>query len=70
MKKRLQNLITSIIGGMLLMVGVAMVVAKYFFNYEFSVIEFTTILVLGWVFLTAKDTLIEGIFMNIFKIKK
>jgi len=31
---------------------------------------FATIAVLGWVFLTARDTLLEGLFLNLFKIKK
>lgn len=71
MKQRIKNLITSIIGGLLMITGVAMIVSTYFINaYTFKVTEYLSILVLGWVFLMAKDTLIEGIFLNIFKVKK
>lgn len=71
MRKRLQNMITSIIGGILMLTGAGMVIADYFIpNYDFTMIEYAGVLVLGWVFLTARDTLIEGIFVNIFKVKK
>jgi len=41
----------------------------------FKVIDFTwgeiiPVFLLGWVFLVAKDTLIEGLFLNFFKVKK
>lgn len=39
-------------------------------GYEVSLVETASVAVLGWVFLTARDTLLEGMFMNLFKIKK
>lgn len=43
----------------------------YFFGDDvIGFIEYITLLVLGWVFLSAKDTLLEGVFFKLFKIKK
>jgi hypothetical protein len=39
------------------------------YDVDFSWMEMVGTAVLGWVFLMAKDTLLEGIFLNIFKIK-
>ena len=46
------------------------VAGKYSDKFETSTLELATIAVLGWVFLTARDTLLEGLFLNLFKIKK
>jgi hypothetical protein len=32
--------------------------------------ETASVAILGWVFLTARDTLLEGVFLNLFKINK
>ena len=40
------------------------------YEVDFSWMEMVGTAVLGWVFLMAKDTLLEGIFLNIFKINK
>ena len=71
MKERLKNKLTSWIGVILMAVAIFLYVAgKYSDKFETSTLELATIAVLGWVFLTARDTLLEGLFLNIFKIKK
>jgi predicted membrane channel-forming protein YqfA (hemolysin III family) len=70
MKKRLQNLITSITGICILLAGVLMIFLNMFEVKEFTWIQILPVMLLGWVFLVAKDTLIEGVFLNIFKLKK
>ena len=48
----------------------------YFFGgviteeYTMTFIEYLSIMFLGYVFLVAKDSLIQGIFLNLLKIKK
>jgi hypothetical protein len=71
MKERFKNKITSWIGVILMTVAIFLYVAgKYSDKFETSTLELATIAVLGWVFLTARDTLLEGLFLNVFKIKK
>jgi len=71
MKERLKNKLTSWIGVILIAVAIFLYVAgKYSDKFETSTLELATIAVLGWVFLTARDTLLEGLFLNLFKIKK
>lgn len=71
MKERFKNKITSWIGVILIAVAIFLYVAgKYSDKFETSTLELATIAVLGWVFLTARDTLLEGLFLNVFKIKK
>lgn len=71
MKERLKNKLTSWIGVTLMAVAIFLYVAgKYSDKFETSTLELATIAVLGWVFLTARDTLLEGLFLNLFKIKK
>lgn len=71
MKERLKNKLTSWIGVILMSVAIFLYVAgKYSDKFETSTLELATIAVLGWVFLTARDTLLEGLFLNLFKIKK
>jgi hypothetical protein len=71
MKERLKNKITSWIGVILMSVAIFLYIAgKYSDKFETSTLELATIAVLGWVFLTARDTLLEGLFLNLFKIKK
>jgi len=72
MKTRLiRNIITTIIGTLLMIIGIAMLVANRIptTNVDFSWIEMVGTMLLGWVFLMAKDSLIEGLFMGFFKIK-
>jgi hypothetical protein len=71
MKERLKNKLTSWIGVILMSVAIFLYIAgKYSDKFETSTLELVTIAVLGWVFLTARDTLLEGLFLNLFKIKK
>ncbi len=69
MKKRLQNWITSIVGAVLMALAIAMYVIDKFYEFEIPVLETVMVAVLGWVFLTARDTLLEGLFFNLFKVK-
>jgi hypothetical protein len=70
MKERLQNWLTTCIGAVLMLTAITMYVLSKIKGYEVSLIETASVAVLGWVFLTARDTLLEGMFMNVFKIKK
>jgi len=70
MKKRLQNLITSITGTAILIAAIAMLFLDIFKVIDFTWGEIIPVFLLGWVFLVAKDTLIEGLFLNFFKVKK
>ncbi len=72
MKKRLKNWITSIIGVIVMLSASIM----YFFgekiidDFTISMTEFLTLLFVGYIFLVAKDSLIQGLLGNILKIKK
>jgi len=70
MKERLQNWLTTSIGAVLMLTAITMYVLSKVKGYEVSLVETASVAVLGWVFLTARDTLLEGIFMNLFKINK
>ena len=71
MKDRLKNWLTTIIGAILMLTAVAMyVVSKMKPEMDIHITEMATVAILGWVFLTARDTLLEGMFLNIFKMKK
>jgi hypothetical protein len=70
MKERLQNWLTTAIGAVLMLTAITMYVLSKVKDFDVSLIETASVAVLGWVFLTARDTLLEGMFMNIFKIKK
>jgi len=72
MKTRLiRNIITTVIGTLLMLTGIAMLVANRLpsANVDFSWIEMVGTMLLGWVFLMAKDSLIEGLFLGFFKVK-
>lgn len=70
MKDRLQNWLTTAIGAVLMLTAITMYVLSKVKDFDVSLIETASVAVLGWVFLTARDTLLEGMFMNLFKIKK
>ena len=71
MKDRLQNWFTTIIGAILMVTAVTMyIVDKFQPTFEIHVTEIAAVAILGYVFLMAKDTLLEGLFLNIFRIKK
>jgi hypothetical protein len=71
MKDRLKNWLTTIIGAILMLTAVGMyVVSKLKPEVDIHITEMATVAILGWVFLTARDTLLEGVFLNIFKVKR
>ena len=70
MKDRMQNWLTTSIGAVLMLTAITMYILSKVKGYEVSLVETASVAVLGWVFLTARDTLLEGMFMNLFKIKK
>jgi phosphate/sulfate permease len=70
MKQRLQNWLTTSIGAVLMLTAIIMYVLSKIKGYEVSIMETASVAILGWVFLTARDTLLEGVFMNLFKINK
>ena len=70
MKDRLKNWLTTCIGAVLMLTAITMYVLSKVKGYEVSIMETTSVALLGWVFLTARDTLLEGVFMNMFKIEK
>jgi predicted membrane channel-forming protein YqfA (hemolysin III family) len=68
MKKRFKNWITTIIGIVIMLLAVTRIVINIFFEGDHAFWTTLLIIVLGWVFLSAKDTLLEGLFMKLFKI--
>jgi uncharacterized membrane protein YczE len=71
MKQRLTNWITTIIGAILMLTAVGMYVYSNINpQVDFHIMEMVLVAILGWVFLTARDTLLEGVFLNFFKMKK
>lgn len=71
MKERLRNWVTTIIGAMLMLAAVVMyIVSKFYPEMDIHATEIAMVAVLGWVFLWAKNSLIEGMFLNLFKIKE
>lgn len=71
MKSRFRNWITTVIGIILMLTAVCMyIMSKFLEWFDISLLESISVLILGWVFLTARDTLLEGLFLNLFKIKK
>lgn len=71
MKTRFKQLITTIIGTLIMVSGVVSIFLGMFAIidpipiYTICIIEF-----LGWVFVSAKDSLLEGISLNLLKLKK
>tara|TARA_R110000868_G_scaffold89621_2_gene249425 strand:+ start:1331 stop:1555 length:225 start_codon:yes stop_codon:yes gene_type:complete len=70
MKERFQSKITTGIGVTLMLAALGLYIGSKFANYEVTVLELGGVSALGWVFLTAKDSLIEGVLLNVFRVKK
>jgi hypothetical protein len=69
-KERLRNWLTTIIGAILMLTAVGMyVISTIKPEIEFNIMEMVLVAILGWVFLWSKNTLLEGVFLNFFKIK-
>ena len=68
----LKNWITTIFGTMLMFGALAMLIANRIptANIEFSLWEMILTAVLGWVFLMAKDSILEGLAMGLFRVKE
>lgn len=70
LQNRLREGITTFIGFLFLLGSLSMVVMNLFFEKDFAV--WSTIIpisLLGWIFLWAKNSLLEGITLGIFKTK-
>jgi protein-S-isoprenylcysteine O-methyltransferase Ste14 len=70
LQNRLREGITTFIGFLFLLGSLSMVVMNVFFEEDFAV--WSTIIpisLLGWIFLWAKNSLLEGITLGIFKTK-
>lgn len=70
-KERLfKHWITSVFGVILMGLSVGMFLLNHFkpTAQPFTVTEMVTVAVLGWVFMMAKTSLLEGIFLGLFKI--
>lgn len=70
MKQRFREWATTIIGAIIMLVAVGLFVYSVVSDVEFKIMEMVLLAILGWVFLTARNTLLEGVFMNVFKVKK
>ena len=70
MKDRLSNWLTTSIGAILMLTAITMYVLSKIKGYEVTIMETASVALLGWVFLTSRDTLLEGVFLNLFKISK
>ena len=71
MKNRIiRNWITTIFGTLLMFAALAMLIANRIptANIDFSWLEMVGTALLGWVFLMAKDSLLEGLFLGVFRI--
>ena len=72
MRQRIiRNWITTVFGTLLMFTAIAMLIANRIptANIDFSWMEMVGTALLGWVFLMAKDSLIEGLFLGVFRIK-
>jgi hypothetical protein len=70
MKTRIKNWITSVFGALFMLADVAIIILHVSGVRDAGVLELIGFGLLGWAFLWAKDTLIEGVFLNVFKLKK
>ena len=70
MKKRLQNWITSVIGGLFLIAALGMYIADKMETMTFSTMEMLITAIFGYVLLHVKDELLEDLFFKIFKMNK
>jgi hypothetical protein len=67
-----QNWITTVFGTVCMFTAFGMFVAHTLpmCNVDFPLSTMMMLALFGWIFLMAKDSLIEGIFMGIFKVKE
>jgi len=70
LQNRLREGVTTLIGFLFLLGSLSMVVMNLFFDEDFA--AWSTIIpisLLGWIFLWAKNSLLEGITLGLFKNK-
>lgn len=67
----IRNWVTTIIGSLLMLVAVVLYLMSKLekFEFEFTFTQLLPVVLLAWVLLMAKDSLLEGITMGFFKIK-
>lgn len=67
----IRNWVTTVIGTLLLIASVVLFVASKLniANFEFTFIQLLPAVLLGWTLLMAKDSILEGITMGVFKVK-
>lgn len=71
MRERLKNWYTTVIGAVMMLASLGLIYAKIFVpGVAITYIEITVVAILGWVFLMAKDTLLEGVLGGIFKLPR
>ena len=70
-KNRFKEKYTTIIGAIIMVAAVGLWVTGFFVDLKRPItkIELAGGVALGWVFLRAKDSLIEGLFKGVFKAK-
>jgi membrane-bound ClpP family serine protease len=70
MLKRFRSIYTTIVGAILMLLAVFMFVADLVNPaWKFNLLDCILVMILGWIFLCAKDTLIEGLLLNLVKFK-
>jgi uncharacterized membrane protein len=71
-KQRIKNYITTIFGSVVMFGALVMLILNRLpnSNVDFSWFEMIGTALFGWIFVMAKDSLIEGLFMGVFKVKE
>lgn len=66
-----RNWITTVLGGLLMLFAIALYLLSKLgkFDFEFTFVQLLPVVLLAWVLLMAKDSLLEGITMGFFKIR-
>ncbi|MFA5759572.1 MAG: hypothetical protein WC942_09490 [Clostridia bacterium] len=71
MKERFRNIITTALGTLIMLSGVIILtLSGLALIPEVSIFTIIIIELLGWLFVAAKDSLLEGITFNLLKINK
>jgi hypothetical protein len=67
----LRNWVTTILGSLLMLFAIVLYLLSKLgkFDFEFSFVQLLPVVLLAWVLLMAKDSILEGITMGFFKIK-
>lgn len=67
----LRNWVTTILGSLLMLFAIVLYLFSKLgkFDFEFTFVQLLPVVLLAWVLLMAKDSILEGITMGFFKIK-